>query len=90
MNPQLLGLGIGFLGGILRACIGFIYAKAKNPKVRFRPYLFLVTLIEGIVAGIVLGSLITVGDIPTGVSLGLAAAGLSELTGKTGLHDKLK
>ena len=90
MNSQLLGLGIGFLGGILRACIGFVYAKAKDSKVKFKPYLFLVTLIEGVTAGIVLGSLITVIDVPTGVSLGLAAAGLSEMAGKTGLHDKLK
>lgn len=90
MDTQLIGLSIGFLGGIMRAVIGFTYAKAKKPKTKFKPYLFLITLIEGIVAGIVLGSLITVSDIPTGVSLGLAAAGLSEMAGKTGLHDKLK
>ncbi len=90
MASEILGLAIGFSGGILRAVIGFVYAKARCPKLKFNPYLFSVTLIEGIVAGIVLGSLITVGDIATGVSLGLAAAGISEFAGKTGLHDRLK
>lgn len=90
MDSQLLGLLIGLAGGSLRACIGFIYKKAKNPKTIFKPYLFSVTLIEGLVAGALLGSWVAVATIPAGISLGLAAAGLSEMAGKTGLHDRLK
>lgn len=90
MSPEVIGLFVGFLGGCFRAIIGFVYKKARNPKMVFKPYLFLATLIEGIFAGIVLGSRIPVTTMALGVSVGLASAGFSELMGKTGLHDKLK
>jgi len=74
MNPQILGLLIGFAGGCFRACLGFIYSKAKNPDAPFRPYLFTLTLIEGVAAGVLLGSMIEVNNLQTGISLALAAA----------------
>ncbi len=87
MNNQVLGIFIGFSGGIFRACLGFLYAKAKLPKIKFNPYLFLVTLIEGMAAGVLLGSMIAVTNLQVAISLGLAAAGLSEVAGKTGFHE---
>lgn len=87
MTPEVLGILIGLLGGCLRAFIGFAYRKAKDKGTRFMPWKFIVTLIECAVAGLVIGMLVEVTDVKTGVALGLAASGLSELAGKSGLHD---
>ncbi len=87
MTPATLGMLIGLSGGFLRACLGFMYKKAKYPKTRFIPIKFIVTLIECSLAGLGLGMLFEVGDVKTGLALALAAAGVSEIAGKTGLHD---
>lgn len=89
MTPATLGILIGLAGGLLRAVIGFLYKKAKSPKTRFIPLKFLVTLIECSIAGLVLGLMVDVTDARTGVALGLAAAGVSEIAGKSGLHELL-
>ncbi|HII15401.1 MAG TPA: hypothetical protein HA362_03735 [Nanoarchaeota archaeon] len=90
MSPASLGIFIGLAGGCLRAVIGFAYKKAKNRKTRFIPWKFIITLAECSVAGLVLGMMVDVTDIKTGIALGLAASGLSELASKTGLHDLFK
>lgn len=89
MTPEVLGILIGLLGGCLRAFIGFAYRKAKDKSTRFLPWKFIVTLIECAVAGLVLGMLVDVADVKTGIALALAASGLSELAGKTGLHEAI-
>jgi len=89
MTPEVLGILIGLLGGCLRAFIGFAYRKAKDKGTRFMPWKFIVTLIECAVAGLILGMLVEVSDVKTGIALALAASGLSELAGKTGLHEAI-
>ncbi|MDI6737688.1 MAG: hypothetical protein QME12_04200 [Nanoarchaeota archaeon] len=89
MTPASLGMVIGLAGGFVRACIGFLYKKAKNRATRFSPLKFLVTLIECSIAGLALGMMVEVNDAKTGIALALAAAGFSELAGKSGLHDIL-
>ena len=87
MTPATLGVLIGLAGGCLRAVIGFAYKKAKNRKTRFLPWKFIVTLVECSVAGLVLGMMVDVTDVKTGIALALAASGVSELASKSGLHD---
>ena len=89
MNNQILGLFVGLAGGAFRAILGYFYAKAKNKRLKFNKYLFFVTLIEGIAAGALLGSMVEINNLQAGISLALASAGLSEVAGKTGLHDAL-
>ncbi|MBU2637850.1 MAG: hypothetical protein KJ955_02660 [Nanoarchaeota archaeon] len=89
MTPASLGMIIGLAGGFLRACLGFMYKKVKAPKTRFIPMKFVITLIECSLAGLGIGLLVEVTDFKTGLALALAAAGVSEIAGKTGLHDLL-
>ncbi|MFA5887476.1 MAG: hypothetical protein WC852_02090 [Candidatus Nanoarchaeia archaeon] len=89
MTPEVLGILIGLAGGCLRAIIGFLYKKAKDKGTRFIPLKFTVTLVECAVGGLILGMMVDVTDIRAGIALGLAAAGLSEMAGKSGLHEFL-
>lgn len=56
----LLGAALfGFIGGLARACVGFMKYRSANKKVKFKANAFLLTLIASGIIGLFCGLLIS-------------------------------